>query len=54
MYANLFYEPFLPGKCGRAKSQLALTIAIYHNLILVTRNIKDYQRIPNLKLYQVS
>jgi tRNA(fMet)-specific endonuclease VapC len=26
--------------------------ALHHNLTLVTRNIKDYIRIPNLKLYQ--
>lgn len=26
--------------------------AIHHNLTLVTRNIKDYQRIPRLKLYK--
>lgn len=25
--------------------------ALYHNLTLVTRNLKDYERIPNLKLY---
>jgi tRNA(fMet)-specific endonuclease VapC len=26
--------------------------AIYHNLTLLTRNIQDYDRIPQLKLYQ--
>ncbi len=26
--------------------------AIYHNLILVTRNRKDFDRIPDLKLYE--
>jgi len=31
---------------------LIAATAIQHNLMLVTRNIKDYQRIPNLKLYQ--
>lgn len=25
--------------------------AIYHNLMLITRNLKDYERIPNLKSY---
>jgi hypothetical protein len=25
--------------------------AIQHNLMLVTRNIKDYERIPNLEIY---
>ena len=26
--------------------------ALQHNLTLITRNVKDYQRIPNLKLYK--
>jgi tRNA(fMet)-specific endonuclease VapC len=26
--------------------------AMYHNLTLITRNIRDYDRIPQLKLYQ--
>jgi len=30
---------------------LIAATAIQHNLTLVTRNIKDYQRIPHLKLY---
>ncbi len=25
--------------------------AIYHNLMLITRNLKDYERIPDLKFY---
>jgi tRNA(fMet)-specific endonuclease VapC len=33
---------------------LIAATAIQHNLILVTRNIKDYQCIPNLKLYKAS
>ena len=28
--------------------------ALRHNLTLVSRNIRDYQRIPDLKLYQAS
>jgi predicted nucleic acid-binding protein len=28
--------------------------AIHHNLTLVTRNLKDYDRIPNLDLYKTS
>lgn len=28
--------------------------AIHHNLTLVTRNRKDFDRIPNLKLYQAA
>ncbi len=31
---------------------LIAATAIQHHLTLVTRTIKDYQRIPNLKLYQ--
>ncbi len=31
---------------------LIAATAIQHNLTLVTRNIKDYQRIPDLKMYQ--
>ncbi len=31
---------------------LIAATAIQHHLTLVTRNIKDYQRIPNLKMYQ--
>ena len=31
---------------------LIAATAIQHHLTLVTRNVKDYQRIPNLKLYQ--
>ena len=31
---------------------LIAATAIHHRLTLMTRNIKDYQRIPNLKLYQ--
>src|SRR2546423_14731325 len=31
---------------------LIASTAIHHHLTLVTRNIKDYQRIPNLKLYK--
>ena len=43
------------GRKGQLIDQPDLFIAataIYHKLTLVTRNIKDYQRIPNLKLYQ--
>jgi tRNA(fMet)-specific endonuclease VapC len=36
---------------GQTDLLIAAT-AIQHNLTLVTRNIKDYQRIPNLKMYQ--
>jgi predicted nucleic acid-binding protein len=28
------------------------TTALYHDLTVVTRNLKDFQRIPDLKLYQ--
>ena len=31
---------------------LIAATSIQHNLTLVTRNIKDYQRIPDLKMYQ--
>src|SRR5690349_18993075 len=31
---------------------LIAATALYHDLTLVTRNIKDYDRIPHLKLYQ--
>ena len=31
---------------------LIAATAIQHNLTLVTRNIKDYQRIPDLNMYQ--
>ncbi len=31
---------------------LIAATAIQHHLTLLTRNIKDYQRIPSLKLYQ--
>jgi tRNA(fMet)-specific endonuclease VapC len=31
---------------------LIAATAINHNLTLVTRNIKDYQRIPNLTIYK--
>ena len=33
---------------------LIAAITLHHNLTLVTRNLKDYQRIPQLKLYQAS
>ena len=33
---------------------LIAAITLRHNLTLVTRNLKDYQRIPQLKLYQAS
>lgn len=33
---------------------LIAATAIQHNLTLLTRNTKDYQRIPDLKLYQAS
>jgi predicted nucleic acid-binding protein len=33
---------------------LIASTALEHDLILVTRNLKHYQRIPNLKLYQQS
>ena len=33
---------------------LIAAIAIQHKLTLLTRNTKDYQRIPDLKLYQAS
>lgn len=33
---------------------LIAATALYHNLTLVTRNIKHFQRIPDLKLYQSS
>jgi tRNA(fMet)-specific endonuclease VapC len=45
------------GRKGQLIDQPDLFIAAtatYHNLTLVTRNIKDYERIPNLKLYKVS
>ena len=44
-------------RTGRIISDLDILIAataINHNLTVVTRNIKDYQRIPHLKLYKVS
>ncbi|MEA2596119.1 MAG: hypothetical protein QOF01_2588, partial [Thermomicrobiales bacterium] len=31
---------------------LIASTAIHHDLTLVTRNVRHYQRIPNLKLYQ--
>jgi len=31
---------------------LIAATAIQHNLTLVTRNMKDYQRIPQLRLYK--
>jgi tRNA(fMet)-specific endonuclease VapC len=43
------------GRKGQLIDQPDLFIAataIHHNLTLVTRNVKDYQRIPNLKLYK--
>jgi len=43
------------GRKGQLIDQPDLFIAattIQHHLTLVTRNIKDYQRIPNLKMYQ--
>ena len=42
---------------GQLTSQTDLFIAvtaIYHNLTVVTRNYRDFQRIPGLKLYQPS
>lgn len=33
---------------------LIAATALRHNLTLVTRNLKDYQRIPQLTLYQAS
>ena len=49
---------FMRGELGR-KGQLIdqpdlfiAATATHHNLILVTRNIKDYQRIPDLNIYQ--
>ncbi len=33
---------------------LIAATAIQHHLTLVTRNLKDYQRIPGLKFYQTS
>src|SRR6185312_15019923 len=33
---------------------LIAATAIHHNLTLVTRNIKDYDRIPHLKLYKTA
>lgn len=33
---------------------LIAATAIEHDLILVTRNVRDFQRIPDLKLYGVS
>ena len=33
---------------------LIAATAIQHNLALVTRNVRDYQRIPQLTLYQAS
>ncbi len=32
---------------------LIAATAIHHNLTLVTRNVKDFQRVPGLKLYQL-
>ncbi|MDP2897802.1 MAG: type II toxin-antitoxin system VapC family toxin [bacterium] len=32
---------------------LIAATALHHNLTLVTRNVKDFQRTPKLKLYQV-
>ncbi len=43
------------GRKGQLIDQPDLFIvatALQHNLTLVTRNVKDYQRIPNLKLYK--
>ena len=40
---------------GRVVPQPDLLIAataIYHDLTLVTRNLKDFQRVPDLKLYR--
>ena len=45
------------GRKGQLIDQPDLFIAAtatYHNLTLVTRNIKDYQRIHHLELYKVS
>ena len=51
---------FMRGDLGR-KGQLIdqpdlfiAATATYHNLILVTRNMKDYERIPNLRIYQAN
>jgi len=43
------------GRKGQLIDQPDLFIAAtatHHNLILVTRNLKDYQRIPNLNIHQ--
>jgi tRNA(fMet)-specific endonuclease VapC len=45
------------GRKGQLIDQPDLFIAataIRHNLTLVSRNTRDYQRIPDLKLYQAS
>ena len=42
---------------GRLIADMDLLIAstaIHHNLILVTRNLRDFGRIPNLAIYQES
>ena len=36
----------------RAFDLLIAATAIAHNLTLVTRNLRDYEDVPNLKLYQ--
>ena len=33
---------------------LIAATAIHHNLILVTRNVKHFQRVPDLKLFQAN
>jgi predicted nucleic acid-binding protein len=43
------------GRKGRLIDQPDLFIAAtatYHNLTLIIRNIKDYERIPNLNIYK--
>ena len=40
------------GKSLSTIDGLLAATAIHHNLTLVTRNLKDYDRIPHLKLYQ--
>ena len=39
---------------ARALDLINAAIALEHNLTLVTRNVKDYQDIPDLHLYPLS
>ena len=51
-FARLRGELMRTGKIIGDFDILIAATAIQHNLTLVTRNIKDYARIPSLQLYQ--